>query len=163
MFKKRLQTWSHTYSFWENCGGLTRLWFLPTLPCKFFCKSLPAIASSTLPPPMLLCLLTSVKFLSTGFLYNCMCALLKTTGESLRGQTVLSVHCTRIPQIKFVAVSATLLLFFDFCCFWIVAPKIGEFADSAIVFAESRTVCGIRQQITRRVYSYIELLRNWQL
>ena len=41
--------------------------------------------------------------------------------QALRGQTVHSVPCKRIPQqvkIKFVAESATLLLFFDLlCCF----------------------------------------------
>ena len=44
-----------------------------------------------------------------------------TRFTSLRGQTVHSQHCKRNPQqanIRFVAESATLLLFFDLlCCF----------------------------------------------
>ena len=44
-----------------------------------------------------------------------------------------------------------------------IAPTIGEFEESATVFAESRTVCGIHQQIIRHVDSYIELLRNPQI
>ena len=54
-----------------------------------------------------------------------------------------SVYCKQNPQqakIRFVAESATLLLFFDIlCCFGL--QKVGEFAESTTVFAESRTVC----------------------
>ena len=71
-----------------------------------------------------------------------------------------SVVCKRIPQqaqIRFVAECATLLHFFDLiCCFGFhkqipktlmfkVTPKISEFAESATVFAEPRTVCGIHK------------------
>ena len=82
------------------------------------------------------------------------------------------VHCERN---QIVAESAILLLFFDIlCCFGFHnkyfkpcttqnCSKIGEFAESATVFAESRTVCGIHKQILRHEYSYIELLRNPQL
>ena len=46
---------------------------------------------------------------------------LRDATKSLRGQTVHSVHCKRIPQqaqLRFVAESATVLHFFDlFCCF----------------------------------------------
>ena len=53
---------------------------------------------------------------------------------TLRGQTVRSVHCKRIPQlakIRFVADFATLLIFFELLLLKI-APKIGKFAESAI-------------------------------
>ena len=44
-----------------------------------------------------------------------------------------------------------------------IAPKIGEYADFANLFVESRTVCGTHKQIKRLQYSYNELLRNPQL
>ena len=34
-----------------------------------------------------------------------------------------------------------------------IAGKIGEFAESATVFAESRSICGIHNQIIGPVYS----------
>ena len=38
-----------------------------------------------------------------------------------------------------------------------------EYAESATVFAESKTICGIHKQIIRQVYVSIELLRKPQL
>ena len=43
------------------------------------------------------------------------------------------------------------------------APKIGEFAESATILVESRTIFGIHKQIRRHVYNSIELSRNPQL
>ena len=88
--------------------------------------------------------------------------------ETLWGQTVYFVHCKRIPQqakVRFVAESATLLVFFDLLrCFGFdkqipktlplkIAPKIGDFAESATVFAESRSICRIHKQTIRHLYS----------
>ena len=44
-----------------------------------------------------------------------------------------------------------------------IARKVGEFAEFATVFAESRTVCGIHKQMIKHLYQEIELLRKPQL
>ena len=64
----------------------------------------------------------------------------------------------RIPQqakFRFVAEAASLLLFFDFFAVFFsknnvplkIAPKIGNFTESATIFAETGTVYGIHKQI----------------
>ena len=44
-----------------------------------------------------------------------------------------------------------------------IAQKIGEFAESATVIAESKTFCRIHKQLIKHLYRSIELLRNPQL
>ena len=92
-------------------------------------------------------------------------------------QTVRSVHCKLNPQqakIIFVAESATILWFsllwsasflWPSLMFWIpsaitensvslkILPKLGEFAESTTVFAESGPVSEIHKQIIRDVYN----------
>ena len=64
----------------------------------------------------------------------------------LRGQTVHSVPCKWIPQqakIRFVAKSATLLLFFDLlCCFGFQKQILKTLYCSELI--QNMQICGIR-------------------
>ena len=83
----------------------------------------------------------------------------------LRVQTLNSLHCKRNPQqakIRLVAESATLLLFFDFLCFFgfhKTIPKSLYCSKSLQKFADLRNPLTVAES---RTTSCISLLRNPQ-
>ena len=99
--------------------------------------------------------------------------------KALRSQTVHFVNCKRIPQeakIRFVAESASLLIFFDLlCCFGFHGQKAKTLYCSKSLQKQAtlqnlqqnvwnqEPVCGIHEQIIIYVFSKPKMSRNPQL